>query len=153
MTFVRFLHLLGIGLWMGGVLAALVVVGSQASDPPALRGAAYRLGAKLYSWLVAPGAVLATASGLAITMMVSSSGYGAQLGDPAVATMQVVGLVAGLLEIFVSFPASQRLGRIAFLNQAGELPAAAERLRSRTARVSSTTVVLVLVALYAGVIG
>lgn len=153
MTLVRVLHVLGIGLWLGGVAAALVLAGVQGSEPESTRGAAYRTLGKVYAWIVAPGAILTSGSGLAFTMMVASAGYGARLGEPAVAAMQALGLLAGVLEIFVSFPTSQRLARIASLDDGSELSPAAERMKSRTVTVSSVSMALVVIAVYLGIAG
>lgn len=153
MTLIRALHVLGIGFWLGGVAAALVLGGVQAKEPPAIRASAYRTMGRIYAWIVAPGAILTTGSGLAFTMMVASAGYGARLGEPAVAAMQGIGLLAGLLEIFVSFPTSQRVARVATVADGGELPPSVERLVSRTVSVSGAALAMVVVALYLGIAG
>ena len=154
MTPVTFLHMLGISLWVGGVLAALVIIGATpVSQPAVVRGAAYRLLGRVYAWIVAPGAIATTASGLGITVIAASQGWGAGLGEPAVVAMQGVGLLAGILEIFVSFPMSQKLARVASVGEPDALPAVAELLRSRVAKVSGFALALVIVALYFGVAG
>jgi hypothetical protein len=85
-------------------------------------------------------------------MMAASAGYGARLGVPASAAMQVLGLVAAGLEILVTFPASQRLVRAVLAAQGPELAGAGEVPRRRIAALGSITLALVLVALYLGVI-
>jgi uncharacterized membrane protein len=153
MILVRFLHLLGIGLWLGGGTAALVLVGGAKSDAPVRRADHLQVLARVYAWIVAPGAILATGSGLAITMMVSSAGFGARLGEPLVAAMQAVGVLAGALEVFISFPTSQRLGRLVAASDPAEVPLAGERFRIRITRVLAVTLTLVVVALYLGIAG
>ncbi len=154
MTPATFLHMLGISLWVGGVLAALVIIGTTpVSRPAVVRAAAYRLLGKVYAWIVAPGAIATIASGLAITVIAASQGRGARLGEPAVVAMQGAGLLAGILEIFVSFPMSQKLARAASVGEPDALHAVAEPLRNRVAKVSGFALALVIIALYLGVAG
>jgi uncharacterized membrane protein len=147
----RFLHLAGIGVWLGAGAAALLLARMAAGDAPERRADRLEQVGRFYAWLVAPAAILATASGLAITMMAASAGYGARLGAPASAAMQVLGLVAGGLEIFGAFPASQRMLRVVVAAEHGELAGAGERQRRRLVRLSPVSLSLVVIALYLGV--
>jgi uncharacterized membrane protein len=151
MIFVRFLHLVGIGIWVGAGGAVALLARVAAGDPPERRADRLELVGRLYAWLVAPGAILATASGIAITMMAAGAGYGARLGAPASAAMQVIGLVAAGLEILVAFPASQRLLRAVLAAQGPELAGAGERMRRRVATLAPVILALVIVAVYLGV--
>lgn len=153
MTFVRFLHLAGIAVWLGAGAAAVVLARIAATDPAGRRADRLELVGRLYAWLVAPGAILATGSGVAVTMMAASAGYGARLGAPASAAMQALGLLAGILEVFVAFPASQRLLRAVLAAEEAELPRAGERMRRRLAALGPVTLGLIVVSLYLGVIG
>lgn len=153
MSFVRFLHLIGIALWLGGGVWALVLLVAARGEDPAPRGDHLVLTTRLYGWIVAPGAMLATASGLALTMMAASAGYGARLGSTPLAAMQAIGVLAGVLELFVGLPTAHRLGRVTALSDPVEVPKAGERFRSRLAGVLATTLTLVVVSFYLGVIG
>lgn len=153
MTFVVFLHMSGIGLWLGGAAIAVLINTLETSEGPTARRAVDVMLAKGYAWVVAPGAMLAVGSGVALTMMVASSGSRGRLGDPPVAAMQAVGLLAGLVEIFVAFPASQRLGQVTAATDAAEVHPAAARFRGRMRVASSVSLLLVLVAMFFGVIG
>lgn len=152
MTFIRFLHLLGIGVWVGAGAAAILLARVAAADPPERRADRLELVGRFYAWLVAPGAILATASGLAITMMAASAGYGVRLGQPASAAMQGLGLLAGFLEVFAAFPASQRLVRAVLAAERGALAGAGERMRRRIVTLGPLTLTLVVVSLYLGVV-
>ncbi|HET7038937.1 MAG TPA: DUF2269 family protein [Gemmatimonadales bacterium] len=152
MTFIRFLHLVGIAAWLGSGAATALIVRAAAGDPAARRAERLELVGRLYAWLVAPGAILATASGVAITMMAASAGFGARLGAPASIAMQLLGLTAGFLEVFLTFPASQRLLRAVLAAPEAELAGAGERMRRRVAALGPVALALVVISLYLGVI-
>jgi len=151
MTFVTFLHVVGIALWLGAGAVALLFATAAAQDTP-MRLPRVLLLARIYTLLVAPGAMLATASGIALTMMAASGGDGGRLGEPALAAMQTLGLLAGILEIFVGFPTSQRLGGAGVAAMDGAAWSG-ERLRSRLVIVLSITLTFVVVSTYLGLLG
>jgi hypothetical protein len=151
MTFVRFLHVIGIALWLGAGAAALVFATAARQDTPMRLPRVLLLG-RLYTLLIAPGAMLATASGLALTMMAASGADSDRLGEPALAAMQSMGLLAGVLEIFVAFPTAQRLtaAGIAAMDGAawaGEAP------RGRLVALLWITLSLVVASTYLGLLG
>jgi len=151
MTFVRFLHVVGIALWLGaGVVALLFATGAKQDTP--MRLPRVLLLGRIYSLVIAPGAMLATASGIALTMMAASADYGAQLGEPALAAMQTLGLLAGILEIFVAFPTAQRLTGAAAASVDGAAWTG-ERLRARLVGLLAVNLTLVVVATYLGLLG
>lgn len=153
MSALRFLHLLGIGVWLGAGAAAVLLARAAAGSPAERRADRLELVGRCYTWLVAPGAILATVAGIGVTMMAASAGYGARLGEPASAAMQALGLLAGGLEVLVAFPASQRLTRAVVAADDAALGQAGERMRRRIATLGPVTLSLVVVALYLGVIG
>jgi uncharacterized membrane protein len=146
-TIALFLHVSGIGLWLGGGLAVLMLAPAGAAAERATRLA---LASRLYGMIVAPGAILATASGVALTMLVYSRGLSAQLGTAAVG-METLGLLAGVLEIFVTFPAAQRLGRVIAAADSSDARAG-ERLRRRVTLTLRATLALVVLATLLGVV-
>jgi uncharacterized membrane protein len=147
-TIALFLHVIGISLWLGAG-AVLLLLGNPAL-PAAARAARLALLSRIYGMLVAPGAVLATASGIALTMLVYSRGQSGRLGTAAVA-METVGMLAGVLEIFVTFPAAQRLGRVIAAADPAD-PKAGERLRRRVSGLLRVTLALVVIATLLGVV-
>lgn len=153
MNLIRFLHMLGIGLWLGGGAVAVLVNTLEAKTSPTARAAVDEMLGKVYAWVVGPGAITAVAAGVALTMMAASQGYGARLGHPPIAAMQGIGLVAATIEIFVSLPTSQRLARISALSEGAESSATARLYRRRLRAASGTALVLVAIALYFGVVG
>jgi uncharacterized membrane protein len=155
-TVALFLHMIGIGLWLGGGAAVLLLGAAGAAEAAGAAGMAAargdRLGllSRVYGMTVAPGAALATASGIALTMLVYSRGLSARLGAAAVG-METLGVLAGVLEIFVTFPAAQRLGRVIAAADPVD-PRAGERLRRRVTLMLRVTLGLVVVATLLGVI-
>lgn len=152
MTTVLFLHLIGVGLWVGAGCVALMFVLDAKKDTPTRLPRALLLG-RIYSMVLAPGAVLATGSGIALTMMVSSAGYGARLGSPTLAAMQGLGVLAGVVEVFVAFPTAQRLAGVAAISMTEGKAWTGERLRARLAVLLMITLTAVLVSTYLGVLG
>ena len=145
--------MLGIGLWLGGGAVAVLVNTLESETSPAARAAVDDMLGKVYAWVVGPGAIAAVASGVALTMMAASQGLSARLGHPPIAAMQGIGLLAGLIEIFVSLPTSQRLARISALSEGAESSATARLYRGRLRAASGTALALVAIALYLGVVG
>ncbi len=152
MTTVLVLHLLGIGMWLGAGCVALAFAADAKADSP-MRLPRLLLLTRIYSLVLAPGAVLATASGIALTMMASSAGFGARLGEPALAAMQALGVLAGVIEVAVSFPTAQRLAGTAAVAVNEKRPWAGERLRFRLTVLLVVTLTLVAVSTYLGVLG
>jgi putative copper export protein len=153
-TIALFLHLVGISLWLGGGVAVLLLgaAGAAGAAEVTVRGRADRLAllSRVYGMVVAPGAVLATASGIALTMLVYSRGLSGRLGTAAVG-METLGLLAGVLEIFFTFPAAQRLGRVIAAADPADARAG-ERLRGRIALMLRVTLALVVIAILLGVV-
>lgn len=151
MMWLRFLHFIGIALWLGAGAVGLLFATAAKQDTP-MRIPRLLLLARVYAVVLAPGAVLATATGIALTMTAMSAGFGARLGSPALAAMQALGVIAGILEMFVAFPTAQRLAGFA----AAALDGAAwggERIRARLVGLMSVTLAMVVVSTYLGLHG
>jgi hypothetical protein len=152
MTAVLALHLIGVGLWLGAGSVALVFA-TDARAESAMRLPRILLLGRIYSLILAPGAVLATGSGIALTMMAYSAGLSTRLGEPALATMQGLGLLAGVIEVFVGFPTAQRLAGAAAVSVNEGRPWRGDRLRFRLTILLTVTLSLVAVSTYRGVLG
>lgn len=152
MTIVLLLHFLGIALWFGAAAVALLFATGAAADTP-LRLPRLLLLGRVYANVIAPAAVLATASGLALTMMVVTAGDGARISSPPLAGMQVLGLLAGLGELFVVFPAAQRLARVAAAASSTGGAWTGDPLRRRLVALEATTLALVVAASLLGIWG
>ncbi len=138
-----FLHFLGTAGWIGGVLASMIVRLTDRDAPGAGSAAVVRGQARVHNRLIAPGAVLVVISGLVLTLRL----YGPATGRPPglwLLGMQALGLIGGLLVLFVGVPTAARLGRLA---RAGDQSPAFDRLGRRQAMVDSIAGTLALVGL------
>lgn len=142
-----FLHLLGMVLWLGGAAASMAAgLAAKKAEMRIGIGAVARLQAAMHVRLIGPGAFLTVISGLMLTIRI----YGATRdGAPGLAlvVMQLTGVLAGILVLFVAVPTASRLARI---DPEGPHARAFEALRSRQAIVGSIGGVLGLIALFTG---
>jgi hypothetical protein len=151
-TIALLVHFLGIALWVGAGAAGLLLATGARADTP-LRLPRVLLLGRIYSTIIAPGAMLATASGIALLMLVVGAGDGARLATPLVAAMQVLGMAAGLTEVFVVFPTAQRLAGVAAAAASASGPWVGERLRRRLVTLEAVTLTLVVLASFLGIAG
>lgn len=149
MAFAQFLHLLGQALWIGGGLAAMTLAIASRGEDTAVKAGVYRLLARLNGVVIAPGTLITVLSGLWLTMTMARRGRGAELGEPGLAVMQGLGIVAGILVLLVALPTGNLLARVAEPDQTGRFPPVFERLRKRQAIVSSIAGALAVLALVA----
>lgn len=147
MNLARFLHLLGQALWIGGGIAAMTLALATRGEDSAVKAGVYRLLGRVHGVVIAPGALITVLSGLWLTMTMARRGQGTELGRPGLALMQGLGIVAGILVLFIALPTANLLSRVAEPNQNGQLPPAFDRLRKRQAIVSSVAGALALLAL------
>lgn len=134
--------------WLGGALAAMMLVVSVRSEAVPVRALVYQLLGRLYARLVAPAALVAVLSGLALTMALAMQGFGPMLGSPRLVVMQTAGILAGLLVLLVGLPTANQLARLA-AQAKDTLPPEFEAARKRQAMVQSVAGVLIVIALYA----
>lgn len=137
------LHILGFTMWLGAGLAVMFMgIAAKKEERPAL-GPVVRMQALLHSALVGPGAMLTVLSGLILSLRVPSGAYGM---NTALVVMQLTGILAGLLALFISVPTASRLRRLDPVQHA----AAFDELRNRQRLVGMISGVLGIVALVAG---
>lgn len=148
-----FLHVVGVALWVGGGVAAMVAGLAARREEPTARAGVFRVLARIHVWVIAPGALLVVGTGLALVGVFVQQGLGARLGDPSLSVMMGAGLLGGLLVLFIGLPAAQKMAGLAVADEEGRLPPAVHRFRARLAAVSSVAGVLALIALYFGVVG
>jgi hypothetical protein len=149
MELIRFVHLLGVALWIGGGLAAMLIAIRSRSEAPEVRAGVYRLLTSVQTLVIGLGALLAVVSGIVLTMNLSTRGAGALMAQPRLWVMQGAGLLGGLLVFFVQLPIAVKLGGLAFTDDTGNLPAAFARVQRRSAFVSATAGTLAVIALFA----
>ena len=119
MLLIRFVHFLGMALWIGGMVAAMVLSVSARSATGAERNAAFRWAGRLYSLVVGPGALLTVVTGLVLTMSLAQQAGSQVMAQPSIWVMQVAGLVAGVLVLFLALPTSTPMPRMAHAAPAG----------------------------------
>lgn len=152
MGVLRFIHFLGSALWIGGALAAMVVALGARNENVGVRAGAFRLLVSAHTLVIAPGALLALASGILLTMNLMTGGATELMAAPRIWVMQGAGLVGALLVLFIGLPAAVKMGGLAVPDESGSLSPAFERYRKRQAVVSSIAGVLAVVALFAAVV-
>lgn len=146
MLLLRFLHMTGMCLWIGGMGAAMVIAVASRTESDT-NGALVRMLGRIYTAIVAPGAALTVLTGLALTMSLAQRGASQVMGQPRIWVMQVTGLVAGVLVLGVALPAASGLIRIASVEGGLDGPHG-DRLRRRLSAVAHLAGVLSLVALF-----
>jgi hypothetical protein len=140
-----FLHWAGFAVWLGAQMTFMIW--GMATKKAELQAWAHTWMTleKIQMRLVLPGAVAATVTGLVLTMRMVSQHV--DLGA-RVAGMQVTGLLAGLLAIFVVTPLASRMGRLAQRSlEEGVRSPAAEGVRVKLAWAGTISGNLILIAL------
>jgi putative copper export protein len=149
-TLLRFLHLVSTAAWFGGGLAAMTVGIAVRKEPVPVRALSFHLLGRMYSQLIAPGALVSVLTGLALTMTLGMSEGLTALSGTGKVVMQGAGLVAGLLVLFLGWPLANKLTRMA--DKARDvLPPEFEEARKQQAIIQSLAGILILVAFYAAV--
>ena len=152
MLLIRFVHLLGMSLWIGGMVAAMVLSFNAKGETGRTRQAALQWMGRMYSLVVGPGALLTVVTGLVLTMSMAQRMGSEVMGRPSIWIMQAAGLVAGLLVLFVALPTATNLARVAAAAGDGELPQSFGKMQRRLSIVVHVVAVLVLLSLFAIVV-
>jgi hypothetical protein len=132
-----FLHEVGFLLWLGGGLAAIVALGGLSRLDPAGLAGVTRVLVALHRWLLGPGVLITTASGLFLAFgMYRIEGVaegGLSASGTWVLVMIVSGLLAAILAIVTVLPDASHLARLDPSTGDGQLQRALlHRLRRRT---------------------
>ena len=144
----RFLHWVGIAMWLGAQLTFMVWGPLTKSASMEAWAHAWKPLAREQGLLVAPGAALATVTGIVMTMQLV--GLHAEETVP-LELMQGFGVLAGVIAIAVLTPLANRVAYYAQLSlEKGQKDPRADRARGLLALAGSLTGVAILVALYFG---
>jgi hypothetical protein len=141
-----FLHWVGISVWLGASITFMLWGPAARRSSLDAWAHTWRVLDQLQRWVVLPAAVVATGTGILLTMrlVTAAPGTGSQLW---LVMMQVTGILAFALAVW----ATNLTGRIARLAGAsvekGERDERAESVRKRLALVGSVSGVLILAAL------
>ena len=138
-------HLLGFTLWLGGGLAGMLVgIRGRQEDRPT-QAVIVRLITGIHRVLMFPGIVLTLASGIALSIPAAR----AAAPSAWLMLMQVAGILAAILVVFVSLPTLARLNRI---GPTGETAPRFDALRRRQRLAGMIAGSLGLLALLSGVL-
>jgi len=144
-------HWIGLILWLGPGVGAMLMSIRARREPPSVRALLARLLAPVYGVLIGPGALLTAVTGVVLTMRLARAGT--PMGSVALMIMQGAGLVGALVVLFVVLPAAGRLARVAAAVQGDALPPAFGALRKRVVVGSSVGGTLGVIALVAAILG
>jgi hypothetical protein len=139
--------MVGICLWLGGVLATITITLLVPSETPAARASGLRMVGRIHSWLILPGILLALVTGFVLVGRLGT----AQL-PPSVSWMAGIGLVGGLFALFAQVPTAMKLAAISPAAEQNPVPPALHRVERRLTIVSTIATVLVLAAMYFGAV-
>lgn len=145
------LHLLGMSMWFGGALAAMVMAFGVRGARWEAKATVYPLLARVHVRIIAPGALLTVLTGFLLIGSLVTRGLGDMLGQPGIIIMQTAGLIAALLALAGGLPTANKAARMVSMQEAEGAPVVA-LLRKRQALVSSSAGVLFLVALIGAVV-
>jgi hypothetical protein len=138
-------HIAGFTLWLGGGLAAMTIgIRGRAEDRPT-QAVVVRMLAGIHRVVMLPGIVLTVLSGGYLSIPAAAAG----MPSSWLMVMQLAGVFAAILVLFVSLPALGRLSRIA---PTGETAPIFDALRKRQAMAGMIAGMLGLIALLAGVL-
>ena len=144
-----FAHWAGFSVWLGAQLTFMVFGPAAKRMSLESWASTWITLAKVQRVLVAPAAVAATVTGIALTMSLARAE--AEMGTLRLMAMQTFGLLAGLVAIGVVTPLANRMARLAAKSlEQGEQDPLAERVRSRLALSGTISGVFILVALFFG---
>lgn len=151
MLLTRFAHFFGMCLWLGGMVAAIVIAVAARSESVSSRVSLFHVLGRVYSFVIGPGAIVTLLSGVALTMSMAQSTVGGT-GGPGTWVMQATGLLAGGLVLFAGLPTATKLARVADMMDENGPPLIFDRLRKRLAAVTYAVAVLAIASLYFGTV-
>ncbi|HWA56530.1 MAG TPA: hypothetical protein VG692_04710 [Gemmatimonadales bacterium] len=138
-------HIAGFTLWVGGGAAAMLVGIRGKREDRAAQAFVVRLLTGIHRVLMLPGIVLTILSGGYLSVPASRAATGP---SSWLMLMQITGVIAAILVLFVSLPALSRLSRISPL---GDTAPVFDGLRKRVATSGMVAGTLGLIALISGV--
>ncbi len=145
MTLWHLFHIAGFTLWLGGGLAGMTVgMRGRREDRPS-QALIVRMLAGIHRNVMLPGIILTIGSGIPLSIPAAR----AVAPSAWLMVMQGLGILAGILVLFVSLPTLSRLERTA---PTGDTAPAFDALRRRQSKAGMIAGGLGLIALIAGVL-
>lgn len=145
MTIWYLAHILGFTLWLGGGLAAMVIGIKGRAEERSAQALIVRQIGFIHRLLLLPGIVLTIASGFYLSIPAAR----AAAPNAWLIVMQLTGVIAAILVIFVSLPTLTRLSRIP---PTGDTAPRFDALRKRQSVAGMIAGNLGLLSLLAGVL-
>lgn len=144
MTLWHLAHIAGFTMWLGGGLAAMMVGLQSRREDIAAQPLVVRMLSIIHRVIMLPGIILAVGSGGYLSVPA------ARAATPSawLMLMQVGGVIAALLVLFVSLPT---LGRLRRLSPVGDYATVYTALRRRQAMAGMIAGILGLLSLLGGV--
>lgn len=143
-----FVHILSFTLWLGGAAAAMALGIAMKREARESLATATRLQASIYRSLIGPGALLATVSGLILTLQLYGTAMSTGGLPHGLMMMQGAGIIAALVALVVSVPTASKVTRLDPVADA----IAFDALRKRMRIAGPIAGLLALVALLGGVL-
>jgi uncharacterized membrane protein len=142
-----FLHLLGWSVWLGASLTFMVWGSAAASAPLEAWAHTWNTLARVQRLVVAPACMLATLSGIVLSMNYARAGF--PMDTTWLIVMQALGMLAAILTLALATPLANRVALLAAKSvEAGARDPRAEAVRKKLAVIGSITGTFLLVALY-----
>ncbi len=152
MLLVRFVHYLGLAMWIGGWLAMSVLVVAARSESPQVRAGLFGLLAKAHNLVIGPGVLLTFGSGLLWSMaLVGAGDVQARVAPFGTSVMTATGVLGGLLVVVVALPAAVKMKALAIPTADGQMLPAFEQQRKRLVSASNIAGAFALASLFASV--
>ncbi len=145
MTIWYLAHILGFTLWLGGGLAVMTIgIKGRAEDRPT-QAVIVRMLHLVHRIIMLPGIALTIASGVALSIPAAKQGAPSSW----LMAMQLAGVLAAILVLFVSLPT---LGKLTRIEPTGDKAPLFDAMRKRAAMSGMIAGNLGLIALIAGVL-
>jgi hypothetical protein len=144
---ILFLHWLGWAVWLGAQLTFMVWGPMAKRAPLATWAHTWDTLARVQRWIVAPASMVATLTGIVLSMQYARRGLA--MGETWLMVMQTLGLLAAILTLAFATPLVNRMAFLAAKSlDTGQQDPRAEPVRRRLAMVASVSGVFILIALY-----
>lgn len=144
-----FVHLLGFIMWMGGGYAAISLGLLMRRLPRNELAMPVMVQGRLMRELILPGAVLATITGIMLTLSLYGSATSVQGYPGGLMAMQGAGMLGAVLVLIVGVPTGARIAR---LDPVGEHAPLFDALQRKAAVTGVISGALALIALIGGVL-
>lgn len=147
-----FLHVLGFSIWLGASMSFMVWGRSARTASPEVWAHTWMTLARLQRSVVAPACLVATVTGVLLTMSLVQRHF--DMGGAVwLMVMQALGILAALLTLAIATPLAGRMGALAARSlEKGAQDPSAEGVQKKLAVVGSVAGVMLIVAIYFGVL-